>query len=635
MATENLGGLKQIMNVRLEKMAALRDRGIDPFGHRFDVTHHVKDILAAQESLLASEEPVKIAGRIMAKRGQGKAGFANVADLSGNIQIYCRQDVLGEDNHWIFKKADVGDIIGVEGPLFITDRGELSIRVTKLTHLSKAMRPLPEKFHGLTDVELRYRQRYVDLIMNPDVRDTFVKRTKIIQSVRHYLDKLGFLEVETPILHQIAGGANARPFITHHNALDIDLYLRIALELHLKRLIVGGLERVYEIGRVFRNEGIDTSHNPEFTLMELYQAYGDVNTMMDITEGLFIHVAEDVLGSTDITCDGHEVHLAGPWPRLPMAQAVKDACGLDYHADMDDATFIAAAIEKGAEADKCTDRGHALEELFDLFVEKTLIQPTFITEYPVEISPLARRNPDNPRMTDRFELFIVGREHANAFSETNDPVDQRHRFEEQVKAKSAGDDEAHPMDEDFINALEYGMPPTGGLGVGIDRMVMLLTDSDSIRDVLLFPTMKPLDGGKNKNHQAPVAQADAPIDFSKVVVEPLFEDMVDFETFSKSDFRAVKVKDCVAVPKSKKLLQFTLDDGSGSDRTILSGIHSYYEPEDLVGKTCIAITNLPPRAMMGIDSCGMLLSAIHTEEGEEKLQLLMVDPHIPAGAKLY
>ena len=642
MATENLGGLKQIINVRLNKMDALRERGIDPFGHRFNVTHHVADVLDKQEAFLESGENVKIAGRIMAKRGQGKAGFANVADLTGNIQIYCRQDVLGEENHWIFKKADVGDIIGVEGPLFITDRGELSIRVVKLTHLSKAMRPLPEKFHGLTDVELRYRQRYVDLIMNPDVRETFVKRTKIIQAVRHYLDGLGFLEVETPILHQIAGGANARPFITHHNALDIDLYLRIALELHLKRLIVGGLERVYEIGRVFRNEGIDTSHNPEFTLMELYQAFGDVNTMMDITEGLFIHVAKEVLGTTDITCAGHDLHLAGPWPRLPMAQAVKDACGLDYHADMDDAAFIAAAIEKGAEKEKCTDRGHALEELFDLFVEKTLIQPTFITEYPVEISPLARRNPDNPRMTDRFELFIVGREHANAFSETNDPVDQRHRFEEQVKAKSAGDDEAHPMDEDFINALEYGMPPTGGLGVGIDRMVMLLTDSDSIRDVLLFPTMKPIGLERAENRDSSKETYETydkltteKIDFSKVKVEPLFEDMVDFDTFSKSDFRVVKVKNCEEVPKSKKLLKFTLDDGSEKERVILSGIKEYYSAETLIGKTLLAICNLPPRKMMGINSEGMIISAICEYDGEEKLNLIMLDDNIPAGSKLY
>ncbi len=492
MANESQSGIKQIMNVRLQKMDALRERDIDPFGHRFERSHHIADVLKNQDALLESGEEVTIAGRIKAKRGQGKAGFANVEDLTGNIQIYSRLDVAGEEDHWLFKKADIGDIVGIRGPLFVTDRGETSIRVMGFTHLSKSMRPLPEKFHGLTDVELRYRQRYVDLIMNPDVKDVFIKRTKIIQAIRRYLDNAGYLEVETPVLHTIAGGANARPFVTHHNALDIDLYLRIALELHLKRLIVGGLEKVYEIGRVFRNEGIDTRHNPEFTLMELYQAYGDYQTMMDITENLFVYCAEEVLGTTDITYGEHHISLAKPWRRQTMADAVKEATGLDYHGDLSDEDFVKEAIRLGADEKKDMSRGQALGELFDAVVEETLIEPTFITDYPVDISPLARRKADNPDLTDRFELYIVGREHANAFSETNDPVDQRKRFEAQVAEKAKGDDEAHPMDEDFINALEYGMPPTGGLGIGIDRMVMLLTNADSIRDVLLFPTMKPL-----------------------------------------------------------------------------------------------------------------------------------------------
>lgn len=492
MSKENQGGIKQIINVRLQKMDALREKNIDPFGHRFERSHHIDALLNDQEALLASGEDVIIAGRIKAKRGQGKAGFANVEDITGNIQIYSRLDVAGEDSHWIFKKADIGDIVGVRGPLFITDRGELSIRITEMTHLSKAMRPLPEKFHGLTDVEMRYRQRYVDLIMNKDVRDTFIKRTRIISAIRRLLDERGFLEVETPVLHTIAGGANARPFITHHNALDIELYMRIALELHLKRLIVGGLEKVYEIGRVFRNEGISTRHNPEFTLLELYEAFGDINTVMDITEEIFVAAAQEANGSTDLTYGEHQVSLARPWRRLPMAEAVKNACGLDYHSDLSDDEFRTQAKTIAPEIKDNMTRGQVLGELFDATVEATLIQPTFITDYPVDISPLARRKADNPALTDRFELFIVGREHANAFSETNDPIDQRQRFEAQVEAKSQGDDEAHPMDEDFINALEYGMPPTGGLGIGIDRMIMLLTNAESIRDVILFPTMKPL-----------------------------------------------------------------------------------------------------------------------------------------------
>lgn len=487
------GGLKQIMNVRLQKMDALRERGIDPFGHRYESTHHINEIIENQEALLASEEEVKIAGRIMAKRGQGKAGFANIVDLSGNIQIYSRQDLIGEDMHWLFKKADIGDIVGIKGKVFITERGELSIQVHEFDPLCKSMRPLPEKFHGLTDVETRYRQRYVDLIMNADVKKTFILRTKIIQAIRHYLDERQFLEVETPVLHTIAGGATARPFITHHNALDIDLYMRIALELHLKRLIVGGMERVYEIGRVFRNEGIDTRHNPEFTLLEIYQAFGDYEDMMDLTENLFRTVATNVLGSAIIKNGDVDVDLETPWRRVSMSDAVKEATGIDYMSDMSDEAFRQAARERGLDIPDDMPRGKVLGELFDEAVEHTLIQPTFITDYPVEISPLARRKVSNPDLTDRFELFIVGREHANAFSELNDPIDQRQRFEEQVEEKAKGDNEAHPMDEDFIQALEYGLPPTGGLGIGIDRMVMLLTGAESIRDVLLFPTMKPID----------------------------------------------------------------------------------------------------------------------------------------------
>ena len=634
------GGLKQIMNVRLEKMDALRERGVDPFGHRFDITHHINEIIDQKDALVESGKEVKIAGRIMAKRGQGKAGFANVADLSGNMQIYSRQDVVGEDMHWLFKKADIGDIVGITGQVFVTDRGELSIKVTHFDHLCKSMRPLPEKFHGLTDTETRYRQRYVDLIMNPEVKNTFVLRSKIVTAIRRYLDERAFLEVETPVLHTLAGGANARPFITHHNALDIDLYMRIALELHLKRLIVGGMERVYEIGRVFRNEGIDTRHNPEFTLLEVYQAFGDYETMMDLTEDLFRTVAKEVLGSAVLDYGDFKVDLETPWRRISMSDSVKEATGIDYASDMTDDEFRAAARARGLDIPDDMPRGNVLGELFDEAVEHTLIQPTFIIDYPVEISPLALRKASNPALTDRFELFILGREHANAFSELNDPIDQRGRFEAQVEAKRKGDDEAHPMDEDFLQALEYGLPPTGGLGIGIDRMVMLLTGAESIRDVLLFPTMKPLDEPKSKKAAKKEAKAEVKateevIDFSNVVIEPLFEDSVDFETFSKSDFRAVKVLDCKEVPKSKKLLQFTLDDGSGTNRTILSGIREYYQPEELIGKTLIAITNLPPRPMVGIDSCGMLISAVNKRDDKEELNLLMVDPHIPAGAKLY
>lgn len=633
MSKDELSGLKQLMKVRQDKVDALREKGVDPYGAKFERSHYIADALKDQDQLIAEGTLIAISGRIMAKRGQGKAGFANVKDRSGNIQIYSKIDVAGEDDHGYFRRADIGDIVGMTGVLFVTDRGETTLQVRSFTMLAKSLRPLPEKFHGLTDVELRYRQRYVDLIMNDDVMDTFVKRTKILQAIRRFLDDKDFLEVETPVLHNIAGGASARPFITHHNALDIDLYMRIALELHLKRLIVGGMERVYEIGRVFRNEGIDTSHNPEFTLIEIYQAYGDYQDMMDLTEALFQYVGQEVFGSTDIQNGDTLVKLGGKWARITMADAVKTATGLDYHGDMSDDEFRQAAIDLGCELAADSPRGKILGELFEEKVEDTLVQPTFITDYPVEISPLAKRKPSDPRLTDRFELFILGHEYANAFTELNDPVDQRGRFEEQVKAKAAGDDEAHPMDEDFIQALEYGMPPTGGLGIGIDRMVMLFTNSDSIRDVLLFPTMKPL-AGEGKSSKA-INEDNTPVDFSKVVVEDLFTDMVDFEGFSKCDFRAVKVLNCEEVPKSNKLLKFTLDDGSGKDRTILSGIKQHYSPEELIGKTLLAIVNLPPRPMMGIDSCGMLISAIHSEEDQEKLNLVMLNHRIPAGAKMY
>ena len=577
----------------------------------------------------------------------GKAGFAHLQDGSGSIQLYVSRDSLGEENYAAFKSMDIGDIVGVKGYVFTTRTGEISVHAQSVTLLSKSLQVLPEKYHGLKDTDARYRQRYVDLIVNPEVRDVFVKRSRIISEIRRVLDDRGFLEVETPVLHTIAGGANARPFITHHNTLDIDMYLRIALELHLKRLIVGGFERVYEIGRVFRNEGMDTRHNPEFTLLELYQAYTDFNGMMDLTEELIRTVAKNVLGTAQITYGGVAIDLDKPFERLSMKDAVKKYSGVDFDTLADLEAARVAAKAHGIAYEERHEKGDILNLFFEEYCEEKLIQPTFITGHPVEISPLAKRIPGNEAYTERFELFIVGREHANAFSELNDPIDQRARFEAQAALKAAGDDEACDVDEDFLCALEYGMPPTGGLGIGVDRLVMLLTDTASIRDCLLFPTMKPLGAAKTEKKPEETAVIggakgtveleikDEPIDFSNVKIEPLFEEYVDFDTFSKSDFRAVKVLACEAVPKSKKLLRFTLDDGTGTERTILSGIHGFYEPEELVGKTLIAITNLPPRSMMGIDSCGMLLSAIHEEEGEEKLHLLMVDPHIPAGAKLY
>ena len=581
----------------------------------------------------------------MTKRGKGKVGFAHIQDRDGQIQIYVRKDAVGDENYQIFKKVDLGDFLGIEGEIMRTDMGELTIKATHITHLSKALRPLPEKFHGLTDVETIYRKRYLDLISNRESFERFVTRSKIISEIRRYLDGLGFLEVETPVLHNEAGGAAARPFITHHNAQDMDMVLRIALELHLKRLIVGGMEKVYEIGRVFRNEGMDVTHNPEFTMIELYEAYADFKDIMDITEGIIQHASKAVNGDGPISYQGTEIAIDQPFKRVHMVDAIKEVTGVDFWKEMTLEEAQAIAKEKNVPVEKhFTSVGHIINAFFEEFVEETLIQPTFVYGHPVEVSPLAKKNAENPRFTDRFELFIMTKEYGNAYSELNDPIDQLSRFEAQAKAKELGDDEATGIDYDYVEALEYGMPPTGGLGIGIDRLVMLLTDTTTIRDVLLFPTMKSSDGVNKKNDvnntasEAPeknVKTESEKIDFSKVKVEPLFEEFVDFDTFSKSDFRAVKVKECVAVPKSKKLLQFTLDDGTGTDRTILSGIHSFYEPEELVGKTLIAITNLPPRAMMGIDSCGMLLSAIHEEEGEEKLHLLMVDDHIPAGAKLY
>ena len=629
--------IHQLLKVKREKLANLQEAGKDPFQiTKYDVTHHSTDIKNNFEEL--EGKTVRIAGRVMSKRVMGKASFCNVQDLPGNIQVYVARDSIGEESYADFKKYDVGDIVGIEGEVFKTKTGETSIHAAKVTLLSKSLQVLPEKFHGLKDQELRYRQRYLDLIVNPEVRDTFIKRSRIITEIRKFLDGKGFLEVETPVLQTIPGGASARPFITHHNTLDIDMYCRIALELPLKRLIVGGFERVYEIGRVFRNEGISVRHNPEFTLMELYQAYTDYNGMMDITEEMFRTVAQNVLGTTKVVYGGHELDLGKPFARKTMVDAVKEFSGVDFDQVADTAEAKRIADEHHVEYEERHVKGDILNLFFEEFVEKNLIQPTFIIDYPVEISPLTKRKPDKPEFTERFELFIVGREYGNAYSELNDPIDQRHRFEYQEYLREAGDDEANMIDEDFLTALEYGMPPTGGLGVGIDRFVMLLTESVSIRDVILFPTMKPLDMPKKAETKAPAAVA-APvtekIDFSNVKVEPLFEEFVDFDTFAKSDYRAVKVKACEAVPKSKKLLKFVLDDGSGTDRVILSGIHEYYEPEELVGKTCIAITNLPPRNMMGIDSCGMLLSAVHEEEGEEKLHLLMVDDHIPAGAKLY
>lgn len=625
--------LSEQIKIRREKLAQLQAEGKDPFEiTKCEVTHHSDEIKDNFDEL--EEKDVAIAGRLMSKRIMGKASFCNIQDRNGNIQSYVSRNDIGDEAYAAFKKFDIGDLISIKGFVFKTKTGEVSVHAKEVTLLSKSLQVLPEKFHGLKDQELRYRQRYLDLIVNPEVRDTFIKRSRIITEIRKFLDGKGFLEVETPVLQTIPGGASARPFITHHNTLDIDMYCRIALELPLKRLIVGGFERVYEIGRVFRNEGISVRHNPEFTLMELYQAYTDYNGMMDITEEMFRTVAQNVLGTTKVVYGGHELDLGKPFARKTMVDAVKEFSGVDFDQVADTAEAKRIADEHHVEYEERHVKGDILNLFFEEFVEKNLIQPTFIIDYPVEISPLTKRKPDKPEFTERFELFIVGREYGNAYSELNDPIDQRHRFEYQEYLREAGDDEANMIDEDFLTALEYGMPPTGGLGVGIDRFVMLLTESVSIRDVILFPTMKPLDMPKKAESKtsAPVAEK---IDFSKVKVEPLFEEFVDFETFSKSDFRAVKVKACEAVPKSKKLLKFVLDDGSGTDRVILSGIHEYYEPEELVGKTCIAITNLPPRPMMGIDSCGMLISAVHEYDGKEGLNLLMVDDRIPAGAKLY
>ena len=631
--------LTEVLRVRREKLAQLVEDGKDPFQiTKFDVTHHSAEIKDDFDALEGKE--VVVAGRMMSKRVMGKASFCNVQDLKGGIQCYVARDAVGEDSYKDFKKFDIGDIIGVRGEVFKTKTGEISIHASAVTLLSKSLQVLPEKFHGLTNTDMRYRQRYVDLIVNPEVKDTFVKRSKIIKEIRNFLDGRGFMEVETPMLVSNAGGAAARPFETHYNALNEDVKLRISLELYLKRLIVGGLEKVYEIGRVFRNEGVDTRHNPEFTLMELYQAYTDYYGMMELTENMFRYLAEKVCGSAVITYNGVEIDLSKPFARLTMNDAIKKYAGIDFDEVKTDEEAKALAKEHHIEYEERHTKGDIINLFFEEYCEKELIQPTFIMDHPLAISPLTKKKPSDPTKVERFELFINTWEMCNAYSELNDPIDQRERFAAQDAAFAAGDEEANHTDEDFLNALEYGMPPTGGIGYGIDRLVMLLTDSPAIRDVLLFPTMKPLNGVKDEigvNSQpieSPKAEPEK-IDFSKVEIEPLFKDFVDFETFSKSDFRAVKVLACEAVPKSKKLLKFTLDDGTGENRTILSGIHAYYEPEELVGKTCIAITNLPPRPMMGIDSCGMLISAVHHEEGEEKLHLLMVDDHIPAGAKLY
>ena len=647
--------IKQILQVRRDKLKALQDAGMNPFAiTKYNVTHHAQEIKDRFDAM--EGQTVSIAGRLMSKRGMGKVSFCDLQDKSGRIQIYARRDEMDQEEYNRFRKYDIGDIVGVEGTIFRTEKGEMSVRAKSITLLSKSLQPLPEKFHGLTDKEIRYRQRYVDLIVNPESKRNFEIRSKFVAYLRRYLDNMGFMEVETPVLSPIAGGANARPFITHHNAQDIDMYLRIATELHLKRLIVGGMERVYEVGRIFRNEGMDTKHNPEFTTCELYQAYTNLDGMMDILEGILSGAAQEILGTYKVNWLGHDIDLTPSWKRQTMADAVKEVTGADFMAiEGDDAAAVELAKRVGVDMDGVDKKwGNALYETFDQKVEDTLIQPTFITMYPVEVSPLAKRSPTDPYLTERYEMFICGCEMGNAFSELNDPIDQYQRFKAQAEKRANGDEEADMMDEDFVLALEYGMPPTGGLGFGIDRCSMMLCGTDSIRDVILFPTMKPLDGVKNDAHNAAQnlaaakakageAVEEAPeapveeekIDFSNVVIEPLFQDQVDFETFSKSDFRAVKVIECEAVPKSKKLLKFTLDDGSGELRTILSGIHAYYEPEELIGKTCIAITNLPPRKMMGIDSCGMLISAVHKEGEEEKLHLLMVDPHIPAGAKLY
>ncbi len=652
--------LSEILQVRRDKLKALQDAGRDPFTQtRFARSAYSADIKNDFDAY--DGKTLQAAGRIMSKRGMGKAIFCDIQDDRGQIQLYVRKDAVTEQEFADFRKYDIGDIIGVSGYAFKTKTGEISIHVQQVTLLSKSLRPLPEKFHGMTNTELRYRQRYVDLIMNPESKRNFQIRSQFVAYLRRYLDGLGFMEVETPVLSPIAGGATARPFITHHNTLDIDMYMRIATELHLKRLIVGGIERVYEVGRIFRNEGMDTKHNPEFTTCELYQAYTNLDGMMDILEGILSGAAKEILGTYQLQWLGHDVDLTPSWRRVTMADAVKDVTGADFMAIIGDAdAAVALAKSVGVDMENVAHTwGNALYETFDQKVEATLIQPTFITMYPVEVSPLAKRSPEQPALTERYEMFICGCEMGNAFSELNDPIDQYQRFKAQAEKRAHGDEEANMMDEDFVMALEYGMPPTGGLGFGIDRCAMLLCGASSIRDVILFPTMKPLDTPKDKNGvqksedaattetaseevpavnvsdpSMPIFDAKKP-DFASLVIEPLFEDLVDFETFSKSDFRAVKVKDCITVPKSKKLLQFTLDDGTGTDRTILSGIHAYYEPEQLIGKTCIAITNLPPRKMMGIDSCGMLISAVHKEGEEEKLHLLMVDPSIPAGAKLY
>ena len=648
--------LSEILKVRRDKLAALRAEGRDPFQEtRFDVTHHAQDIKDNFDALEGSE--VRVAGRLMSKRGMGKVSFCDLQDKSGRIQLYARKDEMDEEEYNRFKKYDIGDIVGVVGEVFRTQRGEMSVRAKKITLLSKSLRPLPEKYHGLTDKEARYRQRYVDLIINPESKRNFEIRSKFVAFLRRYLDSLGFMEVETPVLSPIAGGANARPFITHHNTLDIDMYMRIATELHLKRLIVGGMERVYEVGRIFRNEGMDTKHNPEFTTCELYQAFTNLDGMMDILEGILSGAAKEILGTYQLQWLGHDIDLTPSWKRITMADAVKEVTGADFMSVEGDAkAAVELAKSVGVDMDGVDKTwGNALYETFDQKVEETLIQPTFITMYPVEVSPLAKRSPSDPHLTERYEMFVCGCEMGNAFTELNDPMDQYERFKAQVEKRANGDDEAEMMDEDYVMALEYGLPPTGGLGFGIDRCAMMLCGTDSIRDVILFPTMKPLDLPKKSEkaeektaEAAPAAakaagatgfvkpkNAHAAEEVDKVESEPIFEEQVDFDTFAKSDYRAVKIKECTAVPKSKKLLKFVLDDGSGTDRIILSGIHDYYEPEDLVGKTAIAIVNLPPRKMMGIDSCGMLISAVHHVDGEERLNFLMVDDDIPAGAKLY
>ena len=644
--TVNAEELHELLQIRRDKLAALQAAGKNPFDIvKFDQTDFSTDIKANYEAYEGKK--VSVAGRMMSKRVMGKASFAGLRDAKGDIQAYVRRDDIGEESYSDFKAYDIGDMLGITGFVFKTKTGEISIHAETVTLLSKSLRPLPEKFHGLRDTDLRYRMRYVDLIMNPEVRTTFIKRSRIISEIRRYLDERGFLEVETPIINTVASGANARPFISHYNALDLDVFMRIATELPLKMCIVGGLEKVYEIGHQFRNEGMDATHNPEYTSMELYQAYTDYHGMMELAENLLSHCAKTILGTTKITYQGKEIDLTPPFRRQTMNDAVLEHTGVDFYACRDGAEAIEKAKSLGLEIeDKTAPIGKVLFAAFDEFVESKLIQPAFIIDYPVEVSPLTKRKPDNPGIVERFELFIAGAEYCNAFSELNDPIDQRARFEQQAQEKAKGDDEAMPIDENFIAALEYGMPPTGGIGFGIDRIIMLLTDSPTIRDVLLFPTMKPLDTPKSEKKPEEVGIIggakgtveieikDEPIDFSNVQIEPLFKDFVDFDTFAKSDYRVVKVKECEAVKKSKKLLKFVLDDGSGADRVILSGIHEYYEPEELVGKTCIAITNLPPRPMMGIDSCGMLISAVHHENGEEKLHLLMVDPHIPAGAKL-